>query len=216
MASIDESLVTWATPQHATCSRHRDYALSCEQFDALLDRSDGKCELCGVDANCSAWGVLHIDHEHQIGRWAVRGLLCDGCNTRLQYGRRLPPTPPLLRYLGNAWYRVELDRLGLSGDLPLEPGVGSSVRTLKRSRIRMPGEGGDRWAGRHGKVQCVFMSWERLWYENGPFALRVTAERNSFPKWEIPFYKSAFNVLRYCDRRAAARAAEHGAASPFR
>ncbi len=40
-----DSLVTWIRADHASCSRHKAYALSCEQFDALLDRAEGRCEL---------------------------------------------------------------------------------------------------------------------------------------------------------------------------
>lgn len=200
MTDIDDSLVTWITKDHASCSRHRTYALDCDQFDALLERSGARCELCDLESSASAWGMLHIDHEHQVGRWAVRGLLCDGCNHRLQRGRRLPDTPPLRRYLANAWYRQELERLGISDEMATEPGVGSSVATSTRSYMRLPAESDACWVSRRGGLRCTFKSWRELWYDYGPLCLRVTDERDSFPQWAVSLYKPAFDILRYRDR----------------
>lgn len=205
MTTDGDLLVIWQTAEHATCTRHRNYALPCKQFDALLERAKGCCEICRLEGSLSAWGCLHIDHEHQVGRWAVRGLLCDGCNARLQRGRRLPQTPPLRRYLENAWYRHELKRLGLTGDMPPEPGVGSSVNAGGRPWVRVPGDTDGHWASRRGAHGCTLKSWSQLWYDYGPLSLRVTEERDSFPKWEIRFYKSAINIVRYLDKRDTAQ-----------
>lgn len=52
------------------------YGLNVEQWDALVLRAQGRCEICLV--------VLrepHIDHDHADGR--VRGLLCTSCNNGL-------------------------------------------------------------------------------------------------------------------------------------
>jgi hypothetical protein len=206
VADPPESLVTWATRDHATCTRHRSYALSCDQFDALLEHSGGNCELCGLEGDASAWGLLHIDHEHQVGRWAVRGLLCDGCNARLQRHRRLPSTPPLLRYLASPWYRCELERLGLSDELPAEPGPGSSVATLGRSWTRLDTEVDACWGSMHGRMHCTFKSWREIRYEYGPFHFRVIEERDSISKWDSRIYEHGIQLLGLIKKDRAERA----------
>lgn len=199
--------VAWQTAGHVTCSRHRGYSLSCEQFDALLNRSAGKCELCGLEGCESAWGILHIDHEHQVGWWAVRGLLCDGCNARLQRPRRPPPPPPLRRYLANAWYQQELNRLGLSAEVPPEPGLGSTLLagTIwpggRWMRIDTAARQG--WAKRRGKSSCALASWPELWRTHGPFSLRVTRERTSLPREAASDYRAAFELLKLMKVRTA-------------
>lgn len=56
-------------------AQHRYYRLTCEEFDALVKRSEGRCDICGVITF-----LLVIDHDHDLGLWAVRGLLCPSCN----------------------------------------------------------------------------------------------------------------------------------------
>jgi hypothetical protein len=49
------------------------------------------------------FGVLHIDHDKALGYWAVRGLLCPSCNSRLDQGGLIGPEVD--RYLANPWHR---------------------------------------------------------------------------------------------------------------
>lgn len=60
--------------REATTHRQRigTYSLSQEEYEALLERSGGLCEICQEKE------VAHIDHCHDTG--AVRGLLCQQCN----------------------------------------------------------------------------------------------------------------------------------------
>lgn len=52
------------------------FGLSETDFNAMLQRQNGRCAICGRDEQ------LVIDHEHNaVGR--VRGLLCTACNTGL-------------------------------------------------------------------------------------------------------------------------------------
>lgn len=51
------------------------YGLSCEQFEEMRSRQDGKCAVCRYERE------LVIDHCHGSG--IVRGLLCSNCNTAL-------------------------------------------------------------------------------------------------------------------------------------
>lgn len=53
----------------------RKYNITRAQYDRLLQRSQGQCELCGQRTK------LCIDHNHKTGR--VRGLLCKYCNVAL-------------------------------------------------------------------------------------------------------------------------------------
>lgn len=53
--------------------RLETYGLSHGEYDELLEKCGGKCEICREeDATC-------IDHDHDTGE--VRGLLCNNCNT---------------------------------------------------------------------------------------------------------------------------------------
>jgi hypothetical protein len=57
------------------------YGISLAEYEALHEKQSSCCAVCGVSANDSAKGRLHVDHCHSTG--AVRGLLCSNCNTSL-------------------------------------------------------------------------------------------------------------------------------------
>lgn len=76
-------------PPAPTCGAHKYYFLTCEDYDRLAARADGRCEICSIPAENTPHRQLHIDHDPSVGRGAVRGLLCSRCNTRL--GRGLVP-----------------------------------------------------------------------------------------------------------------------------
>lgn len=52
------------------------YGLTGPEFQALLNRQDGKCAICDTPM-----ATPHVDHCHATG--AVRGLLCKLCNAGL-------------------------------------------------------------------------------------------------------------------------------------
>ncbi len=58
----------------STLSRYR---MKAEEYKRLLERSGGKCEICGKPFTKTP----HVDHCHESKR--VRGLLCGRCNTGL-------------------------------------------------------------------------------------------------------------------------------------
>lgn len=87
-------------PQHPSCY-HVGYALSCAEFDHLRSINPGNCHLCATPTE-----PLGIDHDHALGNWAVRGLVCGKCNQRLRYvdaGTALA-TDAMRRYLSTAWH----------------------------------------------------------------------------------------------------------------
>lgn len=92
---------------HSTC-HHRIYSLTCEEFDELLARANGRCEKCGAAETDTPIGHLLIDHDSGLGTgWDhVRGMLCSRCNTAFRYvdnGSR-EPSLEQKRYLDEAWY----------------------------------------------------------------------------------------------------------------
>jgi len=56
------------------------YGLDWNEYKKLLERSEGKCEICGVELE-----TPHIDHCHTTG--VVRGLLCNDCNLSIGYAK---------------------------------------------------------------------------------------------------------------------------------
>lgn len=54
------------------------YGINPEQYQELVNKSSGKCDLCGKKV---ANKRLQIDHDHSTGE--IRGLLCIDCNTSL-------------------------------------------------------------------------------------------------------------------------------------
>lgn len=65
----------------------RKYGIGNAEFNALLERQDGRCALCDEKPRMpkrtkyDQWTAFHVDHCHRTGR--VRGLLCARCNASL-------------------------------------------------------------------------------------------------------------------------------------
>lgn len=49
------------------------YGISLEEYEAMAERQQGLCAICGVEPL-----ILHVDHCHDSNK--VRGLLCGSCN----------------------------------------------------------------------------------------------------------------------------------------
>lgn len=62
--------------------RLRRYGLTQEEFQALVDKYQGKCH------SCKAAVGTEIDHDHTTGE--VRGMLCQPCNMLIGWLERLP------------------------------------------------------------------------------------------------------------------------------
>lgn len=84
-------------------SRLREYGLTVEAFDTMFASQGGCCAICRVAfVEDDDRKKARVDHDHATG--AVRGLLCDGCNTSIG---RLGDTAEAL--IGAAEYLVTFE-----------------------------------------------------------------------------------------------------------
>lgn len=157
-------------PLKSKCG-HRIYQLDCGEYDRLVDHAGNRCQICGTAPDQTKHGFLVVDHDANVGQWAVRGLLCSTCNTGLPAGS----TPAWAAdYLKLPWWRREADRLGLNAEQLPEPGIGSVVLTPNRDVWRRGPEGWQQTANWRHKPT---LSWDRLNHRFGPHRIRVRSER---------------------------------------
>jgi hypothetical protein len=84
--------------------------MDCAEFEALRARAAGRCELCGIAEEETALRQLVVDHAHEYGRTAVRGLVCSRCNSVLGVaeGRWTPVQrgydEQIAGYLRRSWF----------------------------------------------------------------------------------------------------------------
>lgn len=152
-------------PDHAGCNVHRIHKLGCAQYEELLARSGQCCEICGLPGSQNTRGKLHIDH---LGHdWAVRGLLCNGCNTALNKGVAERNAHWAAEYLANSWWVKECERVGVPVELAPEPDYGSAIRD--QFRVVWLREGDGKWRPRgRGRPGISWSSWEWLYEQRGP------------------------------------------------
>lgn len=158
-------------PDHEKCATHKNYSLSCDQYEGLLKASGGRCQVCGFPAAQMPQQKLYIDHDNRRGHWAVRGLLCHRCNTVLGIDRDIARSPELAAYLTDAWYIRMLVGLGLTPDVPPEPPVGALVKfghhTSPPRRRTAKG-----WVV-ESKWHLGTRTWRDLYHSWGPHRLHV-------------------------------------------
>jgi hypothetical protein len=115
--------LTHQRPKTSPCG-HKIYGLSCPDYDRLVTHAHGTCQICGASPGQTGHGFLVIDHDNAIGQWAVRGILCQDCNSSLPMGS----TPAWATdYLLDPWWKKEFERLGVASDPAPEPPQGSTV-----------------------------------------------------------------------------------------
>lgn len=168
-------------PDHEQCDRHRYYKLSCGQYEELLARSGQKCEICRHEVNGVRTRKLAIDHSGP--RWAVRGLLCTGCNARL--GEANDAFPGARSYLKNAWWKQKCAVLGFPAGLPPEPPIASAIRN--QHGIVWVRVSATRWEGLQLRGCRSSSTWERLYnawgpHNLGPYDLRKAYDGGSLPR----------------------------------
>jgi hypothetical protein len=129
-------------PLAHSCVSHLKYGMDCAEYGALRARAQGHCEICGLAEEETPTGALVIDHAHDYGDHAVRGLLCSACNSKLgaaeywnnptqrQHDKQIGP------YLANAWF-MQVLRWARNSDglLGIEDAEG---QRLADSALRQP------------------------------------------------------------------------------
>ncbi|MFD3978348.1 endonuclease domain-containing protein [Streptomyces griseus] len=82
------------------CTHLLGYRLTCDQYEAMRDRAQGRCEICDRLDRETPRRELVIDHftgGRGTGVWFVRGLLCDRCNSVMQRHDGTAPWGPSAR-----------------------------------------------------------------------------------------------------------------------
>lgn len=152
-------------PGHENC-RHTHYALNCHNYEVLLERAKGRCEMCGIFGVENQWRKLFIDHDFRHGYWAVRGLLCWLCNFEME----MPKTDyqaGKTRLLARPFYLDLLDTYG-SPLRMAEPPIGSAVTDSKGRRWVRLKRG---WETGTYKKMTRTRDWHYLHYQHGPHIL---------------------------------------------
>ena len=71
----------------------KKYGIGIEEYNILLEEQNFGCAICESTDTKVSWSTnLHVDHDHDTG--AIRGLLCQACNTSLG---KMNNNPDLLR-----------------------------------------------------------------------------------------------------------------------
>lgn len=86
---------------HPGTHRHFTYRMGCTAYARLLTWAGEGCQICRRGAK-----RLLIDHDHDLGIWAVRGLLCPSCNVMLGRSPGFKYQPRVLAYLANPFHRL--------------------------------------------------------------------------------------------------------------
>ncbi|MEU4570745.1 endonuclease domain-containing protein [Micromonospora sp. NPDC023956] len=162
------------TPAWHRTHNHRFYRLTCEDYDERFESTGNRCELCGVSGPRSAHRQLYVDHCPQMGPWAVRGLLCGTCNTRLG-GYRSQLTEQDRAYLAAKPWIAELCAREGRPILINEPRAEAVVLVgPRRRRFRKTDIG---WAPERLDAKTKPRSWESLHQAYGPRQLAVGLSR---------------------------------------
>jgi hypothetical protein len=77
---------------HQTHHHRQCYGLTCDEFEALIARAGGVCEICGAEPMRLARQV-GLCIEHTEDPFTIRGLVCHRCNAalrRIDSGEREP------------------------------------------------------------------------------------------------------------------------------
>ncbi|MFJ9037919.1 endonuclease domain-containing protein [Streptomyces sp. NPDC102406] len=79
------------------------YGLTCDNYDLLVARANGHCELCQTAESRTTRGALVIDHFAGGDLFFVRGLICDRCNSVMsRHDRRATWGPSSLPWADKA------------------------------------------------------------------------------------------------------------------
>ncbi|MGJ3559001.1 endonuclease domain-containing protein [Streptomyces sp. INA 01156] len=120
---------------------HVLYRLTCDEYEAMRDRAQDRCELCGIPDHETPRGQLVIDHfEAQRVAFFVRGLLCDRCNSVMQRHDGSAPWGPASRPFAEKARAYHLNAFS-------QPGTRSSGSPTRRSAGGPSAESGSSRSG---------------------------------------------------------------------
>lgn len=152
-------------PGHDNC-HHRQYSLSCNNYEVLLERAKGRCEMCGIFGVENFRRKLYIDHDFRLGYWAVRGLLCWTCNFEMELSTTNYPKARA-HLFANPFYLDVLKAYG--SDLRMdEPPIGSKVTDSKGRQWTRLKRG---WETGPNNRKTGTRDWRYLHYQYGPHIL---------------------------------------------
>lgn len=98
----------WSGLERADNIMRKQYGISLEQFNELLEIQDNGCAICKKPLD-SLRRKMNIDHDHETNQ--VRGLLCTGCNTGLGHlGDNIEGLKRAILYLENPPFKNALAR----------------------------------------------------------------------------------------------------------
>ncbi|WP_432053716.1 endonuclease domain-containing protein [Streptomyces sp. bgisy022] len=65
------------------CHHFTYHRLTCDDYDRLHARAEGRCELCRTPAHATGGRRLVVDHFESARPYVrvIRGMLCDACNS---------------------------------------------------------------------------------------------------------------------------------------
>jgi hypothetical protein len=145
--------------------------MTCEDYDAFVAEYGNGCAICGRTGPETGHGFLVIDHHAYTGDWAVRGLLCSSCNSRIVDGR--PATAADAAYLADPWYKRRFAALGLSLTPLPEPGIGGMI-AIEQKRRQLWHRTTDGWR-RVGNFHESGYTWFRLNQKYGPHRIEIVS-----------------------------------------
>lgn len=90
-------------PLGKTCHHFAQHSLTCDQYDELLARASGHCELCSLPEAETGGKRLVVDHFQGGGVYLVRGLICDRCNSTMSCLDENKPWGPKRTWEAAAW-----------------------------------------------------------------------------------------------------------------
>jgi hypothetical protein len=147
--------------------------MSCADFELLWNRANGACEICHAAPSETTRGILVIDHEPARGEWAVRGLLCERCNSHFERhrGSLADLQDSIDEYLSNPWYATVIAKSGVNPNPP-EPEIGAKAE-VSNSRLWLRTERGWFWLTVYGAIGGWPRSWRWMQHRYGPHNIKL-------------------------------------------
>lgn len=76
----------------------RNIGISIDDYQAIMEKHDGRCDICGTAEPGGPHGKFNLDHCHSTG--TLRGILCRRCNTSIgQFEDSVELLESAIRYL---------------------------------------------------------------------------------------------------------------------